>query len=111
MNRGIFFLLLISTFSAAAGQLMLRLGAKNSSQLLDFFNYQIILGLVLYAISTLTWIYSLSKVELVKVYVFTALTFVLVYMGAVLILGESFTLINALGITLILFGLALIVLV
>jgi uncharacterized membrane protein len=45
-------------------------------------------GLGLYALSTVFWIYSLSRAQLVQVYPFTVLTFVLIYLSAILLLGE-----------------------
>ena len=53
-------------------------------------------------------IYVLSFEKLVNVYAFTALTFVLVYVGGVLVLKESITFNGAVGIFLVLLGLYLI---
>ena len=50
--------------------------------------WQVLLGLGGYGISTLLWMYCLSKLPLRVVYPYTALTFVLVVAGAVLIFGE-----------------------
>ena len=64
-------------------------------------------GLLLYLCGTILWIYVLSKEKLVVVYAFTALTFVLVYLGAVLTLGESLTIRASGGMLLVLAGLYL----
>ncbi|HEY4975530.1 MAG TPA: hypothetical protein VII41_18100, partial [Steroidobacteraceae bacterium] len=79
----------------------------HKTQLADFLNSTIAFGLLLYLCGTILWIYVLSKEKLVVVYAFTALTFVLVYLGAVLTLGESLTLKAGGGVALVLAGLYL----
>lgn len=81
-------LLLLACLSAAAGQMLLKAGATGRSQLIDFVNWQVLLGLGGYAISTLLWLYCLSKLPLRVVYPYTALTFVLVVFGSVVLFGE-----------------------
>lgn len=74
---------------------------------MEFLNGYIVAGLVLYAVGTVLWIYALSFEKLVNVYAFTALTFVLVLVGAVLGLGEKMSAPGALGVALVLAGLYL----
>lgn len=81
-------LLMASTLLAAAGQLLFKTGASGRVALVDFVNVPVVAGLCLYAASTFLWIYSLSRLPLKNVYPFTALTFVLVYAGAILFIGE-----------------------
>ena len=59
-------------------------------------------------LGTLLWIYSLSKLKLSVVYPFTALSFVFVYLFAILILHEPATSKALVGVALILGGLFLI---
>jgi drug/metabolite transporter (DMT)-like permease len=92
---------------AAAGQLFFAAGAHGRTSLLSFFNLWIIAGLTLYAFGTLFWIYSLSRALLVQVYPFTVLTFVLIYLGSVLILGQRPSLHGLCGVALVLAGLYL----
>lgn len=62
------------------------------------------LGMMLYVTSAGLWVYALSKTELGLVYIFTALTFVLVYISSFLLLGEAVTVPKLLGLGLILAG-------
>ncbi len=81
-------LLLLACLTAAAGQMLLKAGAHGRVQWLEFVNWQVFAGLSGYAVSTLLWMYCLSKLPLRVVYPYTALTFVLVVAGAVLIFNE-----------------------
>ncbi len=62
-----------------------------------------------YALGVVIWIYVLSQEALVNVYAFTALTFVLVYLGGAFILREQISAPAMVGVVLILAGLYLIV--
>ena len=108
MMRMTVFLLIISSVSAAVGQLLLKKGADGRSELLEFVNGPLIIGLVFYAIGVIIWIYVLSLEKLVNVYAFTALTFVLVYLGGAFLLHEQISRPAIAGIVLILAGLYLI---
>lgn len=101
-------LLTIAGLSAAVGQLLFKIGAQGAQQIPDFFNRSIVVGLILYALSTVFWIYTLSFEKLVNVYAFTALTFVLVYLGGVLLIRETITLSGLAGVGCVLLGLFLI---
>lgn len=101
-------LLAFSALLAASGQLLFKVGARDATSLTDFLNLPIGIGLVFYTCSTAIWIYALSYSKLVNVYAFTALTFVLVYAGGVLIIGERIAVAGIVGIFLILCGLYLI---
>ena len=100
-------MLLAASLAAACGQLLLKVGAQGRTHALEFLNTPVAFGLLLYLCGTMLWIYVLSKEKLVVVYAFTALTFVLVYLGAVLTLGESLTLRASGGVALVLAGLYL----
>jgi drug/metabolite transporter (DMT)-like permease len=100
-------MLLAASLAAACGQLLLKVGAQGRVHALEFLNAPVAFGLLLYLCGTILWIYVLSKEKLVVVYAFTALTFVLVYLGAVLTLGESLTLRASGGVALVLAGLYL----
>jgi drug/metabolite transporter (DMT)-like permease len=99
----------LSAFSAAGGQTLFRVGAQGRTALAQFLNLPIAAGIALYGVSTLLWIYSLSRLPLKNVYPFTALTFVLVYGAAVLILGERPTWRGFVGIGVVLAGLYFVV--
>lgn len=109
MSPFILILLTGAAFSAAIGQLLFRVGAAGQEDVLGFLNIYIIGGLLFYAVGTVAWIYALSREPLVNVYAFTALTFVLVYVGGVFLLGEKIDIQKGLGVVTVLAGLYLIV--
>lgn len=102
-------LLLLSALAAAAGQVLFRIGAQGRTALIQFINWPLLAGLGLYGLSTLLWIYALSRLPLKNVYPFTALTFVLVYVAAIAILGERPSWRGFVGIAIVLCGLYFIV--
>jgi drug/metabolite transporter (DMT)-like permease len=108
MERHVILLLSFSALTAACGQLLLKYGAQGREYLTGFINPYVLGGLLLYVTSTLIWIYVLSFEKLTNVYAFTALTFVLVYLGGVMLLGEKLSLAATAGVVAILFGLFLI---
>lgn len=108
MGRLSFILLTLAACSAAAGQLLFKIGARGREQWVDFFNTPIAVGLVFYVTGTVIWIYALAHEKLVNVYAFTALTFVLVYLGSVFIIDETISVAAVAGIAFVLLGLYLI---
>ncbi len=107
MTHASVILLLISTAAAATGQILLKLGADGRQHLAEFFNGLILAGLIAYGVGTVIWIYVLSSEKLVNVFAFSALTFVLVYIGSAWIDGGRTTPGGLTGIALILAGLYL----
>lgn len=95
--------LILSVISACAGQIlfkkgMLLLGEQKLST--DFFNMLksivrivfspvVFSGLILYAVSTLLWLFALSRTTLNYAYPYTALTFILVMASSWLIFSEA----------------------
>lgn len=100
--------LLLACLLAAAGQLLLKAGAQGRSHWLEFVNWPVFFGLGGYALSTLLWLYCLSKLPLRVVYPYTALTFVLVVAGAVAVFGERAGWRAGVGTLLVLAGLVLV---
>jgi drug/metabolite transporter (DMT)-like permease len=109
VTRSAIAMVLAASLAAAGGQLLFKVGAQHRTHFLQFANLPIAIGLVLYALGTVLWIAALSREKLLLVYAFTGLTFVLVYLGGTLLLGEPFTPKAACGAGLILGGLYLIV--
>jgi drug/metabolite transporter (DMT)-like permease len=105
MSRSTIILLLGASVAAAIGQLLFRFGARDRIGLLAFVNPYILLGMLFYAAGMVAWIYALSKEEMVTVYAFTALTFVLVYLGGVFVLGEHINTAKSMGVALVIAGL------
>lgn len=108
MIRTSVILLTGASLAAAGGQLLFKVGAADKATLSEYLNASILLGLILYGLGTAVWIYVLSKEKLVAVYSFTVLTFALVYLGGVLLLGESLEARAICGIALVMGGLYLV---
>jgi undecaprenyl phosphate-alpha-L-ara4N flippase subunit ArnE len=103
----IWVMLVTSSACAAFGQFFFKIGASGRASLASFFNVWILLGLGLYATGTVLWIASLSRAKLTAVYPFTALTFVLVYVLSIFVLGESVASRALFGVAFVLLGLYL----
>ncbi len=101
-------ILVLGSLCASMGTVLLKLGATGRTELLAFVNGQIILGLALYGLGAIFWIYGLSRQNLTSVYPFTVLSFVIVYAAGVFGLGEIPSRSAALGVVLILAGLYLV---
>jgi drug/metabolite transporter (DMT)-like permease len=100
--------LLLGSVLGAAGQVLLKTGANGANSLNDYANLWILLGLGCYALGTAFWLLALARLPLSKVYPFTILTFVLVYVGSVYILGERISVALAVGLLLVFSGLVVI---
>ena len=109
MKTSLIIVLTLSTFLAAGGQILLKHGATGATRIIDFINYYIVAGLICYVLSTCIWIYALSVGKLVNVYVFTSLTFVLVFIYGIFFLRESMSISGGIGAFLVLLGLSLII--
>ena len=105
MSKSTVILLLGASIAAAIGQLLFRVGARGRTDVLAYVNPYILLGLLFYGAGTIAWIYALSKEQMVTVYAFTALTFVLVYLGGVFLLGEHINTAKSMGVVLVITGL------
>lgn len=101
-------ILVLGSFCASSGTILLKLGATGRTNILCFVNLQIILGLALYGLGAVSWIYGLSRQSLISVYPFTILSFVVVYLVGILGLGELPSRSGAIGVALILVGLYLV---
>lgn len=99
---------LIGAVLAALGQVSFKCGAQGRVNLFDFVNPWIFLGLALYLAGTIFWIFTLSAVPLTVLYPFAALTYVLVNVFAVALLGEHLTVKGIAGTALVLVGLFLV---
>ncbi len=100
----LYIIIFISAISAALGQILLKIGSTEKQSLAEFINTYNILGCFCYLIGLLLWIYSLSKLPLSIVYVFTMITFVLVYIFSHLLLKESLSWFALIGIGFIILG-------
>ena len=84
--------LLICVASIACGQILFKLASRSiqpgAGLMAIFLSPYLIVGIALYGITTLAWVWLLSKLELTRAYPFMALNFVLVPLLGTLFLGE-----------------------
>ncbi len=72
-----------------------------------FTNFTFLAGLASYAIATLLWFYILARYELSFVYPFISLTFIVTFIGARFVLGETISVQRWLAVGLVCAGVAL----
>ncbi len=111
MNFGfIFILILIATVIGAFGSLFLKMGSANLSRnllkdILNIFkNYKLLIGVGLFAFSSVFYIYALSLSDLSLVYPITSLTYVWVSFLSIKFLNERMNSYKWVGIVLIIAG-------
>lgn len=92
----------------AIGQILFKIGATSLSETGSIFSPKtamtLISAMVLYAITSIAWVWVLQKVKLGHTYPLMALAFVLVPIGSYLVFGERFQPQYFLGVTLIVVG-------
>jgi drug/metabolite transporter (DMT)-like permease len=98
---------------SAMGQLLLKSGAQHLAGLgrLEFLlaafrNVHVLSGLGAWAASTVCWLYVLRVAPLSRAYLLSSLTYVLVPLAGVYIFGEQLRRLHAVGMVLILVGVA-----
>jgi undecaprenyl phosphate-alpha-L-ara4N flippase subunit ArnF len=98
---------------SAMGQLLLKSGAQHLAGLgrLEFLlaaarDMHVLSGLVAWAASTVCWLYVLRVAPLSRAYGLTSLTYVLVTLASVAVLGEQLRRLHAVGMVLIIIGVA-----
>lgn len=100
--------LVLGSVLGAVGQILLKVGADRATSLTDYANLRILVGLGCYALGAVFWLLALARLPLSKVYPFTILTFVLVYIASVYVLGERISGALAVGVGLVFSGLIVI---
>jgi len=103
-------LVLIGSFIGTFGSLYLKKGAKNFNFniLEQIRNKQLILGIFLFVLSSIFYIYALSMEKLSLLYPLTSLTYIWVALVSVKFLGEKMNKPKWLGIALIIIGISLV---
>lgn len=103
-------LVLFCALLGALGQLLFKLGSASvSASILSWLaNGKVLLGMALYGISAVLFIVALKYGNLSVLYPLIATSFIWVTLLATKLLGEPFSLINWLGIALIVGGVSLI---
>ncbi|MGH8628979.1 MAG: hypothetical protein ACREYC_28235 [Gammaproteobacteria bacterium] len=82
-------LVLLGSLLGAAGQVLLKLAATGATSLSDFANVRIAAGFLIYGIGSILWVMALSQLPLSRVYPFTVLTFLVVYVASIALLGGA----------------------
>jgi multidrug transporter EmrE-like cation transporter len=106
-------LLLGAVAFSAAGQLFLKSGATHLAELgrLEFLlaaarDMHVRAGLVAWIASTLCWLYVLRVAPLSRAYMLSSLTYVLIPLASIYVFGEQLRRLHAVGIVLIIIGVA-----
>jgi undecaprenyl phosphate-alpha-L-ara4N flippase subunit ArnE len=96
---------------SAAGQLLLKVGARDLASLarVEFMlaaarDVRVLAGILSYAASTVCWLYVLRVAPLSRAYLLSSLTYVLVPMAGVYFFGEQLRHLHWLGAALIIGG-------
>jgi drug/metabolite transporter (DMT)-like permease len=107
----IIFLVLFCALIGAIGQIFFKLGSESFS--LSFGgivkNWKFLIGVFLYGISAMLFVYSLRYGDLSILYPLIATSYIWVTVLSFTLLGEPISLLNLAGVGLILVGIALIV--
>ncbi len=98
--------LFVSSTIGGVGQLLFKIGLSSASlfNLLIF----IVAGIIAYGISTVIYLYALSKSHLSWVYGFAGVSYIIAGLLAFFVLGEQVSLLRWFGLLVILVGTALI---
>jgi small multidrug resistance pump len=96
-------LLGFSIVLGAAGQILLKIGALNQEKSGGFFVFELytIVGLAVYFIAALAYVFSLRKVPLSVAFPSVSLSYFIVSLGAHFLFGERFTILNIIALFLI----------
>lgn len=111
MQRPTMVLVLAAVLFSAMGQLLLKSGAQQLASLgrLEFLlaaarNVHVLAGLLAWTASTACWLFVLRVAPLSRAYGLTSLTYVLVFLASVLVLGEQVRRLHVMGTVLIVIG-------
>ncbi len=99
---------ILCVLGMAIGQILFKLSATSLAQTGSFFAFKVVatlvLAMLLYAITSIAWVWVLQKTELGRVYPLMALAFILVPIGSHLVFGERFQHQYFVGVALIMIG-------
>ena len=106
-------LILAAVVFSAMGQLFLKSGAQRlaGADRADFLlaagrDVRVLSGIAAWAASTVCWLYVLRVAPLSRAYLLSSLTYVLVPLAGVYVLGEQIRRMHAVGMVLIILGVA-----
>ncbi len=110
MDWKIILLTALSAFIGSIGQLEFKRGADNLQFDIKLLltNYHLILGVAVYGISTILYIYALNKEQLSIIYPIAATSYIWTTIFSKILLKESIGLTSLIGVFFILLGVTLI---
>jgi drug/metabolite transporter (DMT)-like permease len=112
--------ILVPIFLGVIGQFFLKYGMNQIGEfsilsgnvLLKYFkilfNPFVFIGLALYFVSALLWLYVLSRIDLSFAYPMLSLSYVIVIFGSWMLFGEKISMTHGVGVAIIIFGVYLI---
>jgi len=106
--KPIIFVLLCTIFTSI-GQVLWKIGSSKTDSIINILNnFPLIMGVISYAIGAILLIIALKYGDLSLIYPFVALSFIWVALLSIVIFHERISLINWLGIFIIIIGVSLI---
>jgi len=101
-------IVIFSALLAAIGQLLFKLGSsKINFNLLTWFNWQILFGLLLCGSGVILFTFILKRFELSTLYPFVATSYIWVALFSFFLLKETLSLLNWMGMFVIVAGISL----
>lgn len=114
MTLNSFLIVFISVTLSAVAQLSFKHGVSSVVLVADnplllkafhlFSSPFVVLGLFLYGVGTVLWLFALKQIDLSLAYPFVGMSFVMVFLMSVFILGEPFNLNRLIGSVIIVVG-------
>jgi len=106
-------LIIISVSIGAIGQIAFKYGAMQmvaspGTTLVEKIKWPIVLGLVLYGVSTILWILALKKVELSYAYPMVSLGYIFVFIASYFLFHEAINWLRVGGMVCIMIGITLV---
>jgi drug/metabolite transporter (DMT)-like permease len=111
MNIKYIITIILNSFFIVIAQMFLKTG-MNKEQMLSikiFFNPKIIIGLIIYVIATLIWLYLLPKVVFSIAYPLNSVAYIFSMFMSYFLLGETITITKIIGTLIIIAGIIIIV--
>ncbi|WP_108815522.1 SMR family transporter [Loktanella sp. Alg231-35] len=118
MTLGLFGIVFASVTLSALGQTAFKLGVSKidipdaasvlAKAMAFVFSPFVLLGLTLYAVGTVLWLFALRQLDLSVAYPFVAMSFVMVALSSVVFLGETLDPMRIVGLSLIILGILVI---
>lgn len=118
MTLSNFAIVALSVTLSAIAQMFLKIGVSSVEHVTTdsvltrvvayLLSTQVLLGLVLYAVGAVIWLFALKQIDLSMAYPFVGMSFILVFFLGVMVLGEPFQINRLVGSLIIIAGLLVI---